>query len=463
MAGNTSHYRLQKLAQSDSFDLNGYKFTNADRDQIDRLLYQGAEGHRHTGTSTSTATPSTGPSATVSTTGGTLSSGLTIYYKYALVDIYGNETAASPETVVSTIASLLQPSSPTMTTQTTGGTHLPGNYFYVLSAFTGANTSETKALSPAYITVPVGTSTNKVVLTLPTLPSGASGFNIYRKGPGDLSYFFLASLNIGATPATTYTDNNSVTEDCNRSLPTSNTTNNTNKVRISYPGTTPTIPAGYTWKIYRSFSNGIWDNTTLHWVVEETSVGSGIIVTYYDDVGNSTSGGRPQDATISVGQPTKILLTNSTEVQGSLPMGNVAGFPFEVTFAFSGTLSVQTGKSIWICEFPNFQVLTARAVLGLGSTPASASVIVDVNKISFGATPTAVTMFANQASRPRVLVGATRGATAAPDSRFLLVAGDGITCDVDQVGGGATPTDNNLTIHIYGFAYGFPTTSWVNS
>lgn len=449
MAGETSHYGFQKLTQGDPFSTNGYKFTEADREQMDRLIWLGAEGHHHTGEDSIVVGPSVAPSLALSLTGGTIPAGSTVYYKYTYVDENGNETAGSPESSVETPAAVAEPGTPTLSILSTGGSLQPGNYYYVLSAYTNAITQETMARNPNYITVPIGTTTNKITLTMPSVPTGADGFNIYRRRPGTASYVYLTSV-VAAT--TTFIDTGATAEDVLRVLPTRNTTNASNAVLVSLPGATPAVPVGSTWRVYRTYLSSNYDNSLLHHVTEETFEGSGIIAVDTEDVGNATTAGKPPLTTLSVSSPAKIDL--ESEVEGSLPLG-LTGFPFIVTFAYPGPLDTAEGTVPWVCEAPAATIIGCRATLGKGSVPAATQVLVDVNK-GTGATPTYTTIYTVQANRPYVPVGLQRGPRQTPAIRSLVV-GDSLTADVDQVGGGATPTDQDLTINVYMILHGYPT------
>lgn len=454
MAGSTGNFGFDKLGPGDDRSTNAFKFSLGDRDYMDRLIYIGAIGHRHNG-NTDTVGPPTAPSLTQFATGGFIPAGLRVYYKFAWVDGFGNESAASPEAFIDTPAAILEPGAPVFTYSSTGGTLLSGQYYYVLSAYTNTTTSETRATNLGLITVPVGTSTNRVTLTLPTLPTGATGWNVYRKKPGGSNYFFLKTF---ASGPTTYVDTGADVEDCNRTLPRKNTTNATNRVTITLPGATPVVPAGRTWKLYRTYVNGNYTSSFLHHIVEETSEGSGIIRITYSDIGIGTTSGSPPSSSQITNSPSKVNLANAAEVSGVLPMGNET-FPFVVTFTFSGLVAQQTGDHIWVCEFPEATIIGARATLGIGNVPAGQDVIVDLNKGS-GTNPTFTTVYATQANRPRVVVGQTRGARTTPDTRTLVV-GDMLSVDIDQAGGGTTPTDYNLTVNVYLIAHGYPTTTFV--
>lgn len=450
MAGKTANFDLQKLEAGDALSTNSYQFTNEDRDVIDRLLKLGAETHRHTGASSTIADPDTAPTLTLDTTSGNIPAGTTVRYKFAWVDANGAETAASPEATVSTPAAVSSPAGPTLTSATSGGSLLAGNYYYLLTCYTDVNTSETRAGTAVFITLPVsGGSTQVVTLTLPTLPSGADGFNVYRRGPGEATYSYLDSIDMTvATPPTEYDDDGSAVENCNRQPPNTNRTNSTNYVTVDLPGATPSVPSGYTWKIYRTYTAGDYSNSLLTHVVEETSEGSGVITPTYDDTGISTSAGQPRTSSGVTDSPSKIDLGDAAEVQGYLPVArNVV--PFQIQFGKAGVLSTETGTFTWVCEFDYAEIQSCRAMLGRGSSAASSDVIIDVNRYdSQAATPAWATIYTTQGNRPKVEVGEWYGSATVPDVTSL-VKGDLLTVDIDQVGGGATPTDEDLTVTIF--------------
>lgn len=446
MASLTTHYGLTRLSTGVKISDNDYKYGNADRDVIDQKLYLGAEGHQHTGADIVVTAPPFAPVVTLSATVGRLPAGTTIRYKYTLVDVYGNESGPSPEATYATLPPVLEPAAPTLATSASGGTLTSGTYYYRLSAYNA--TGETLAQNGNFITTGTGLL-NRNTLTLPSLPSGALGFNVYRLTPGGTVYHFLATVAMNvATPPTTYVDNGSVTEDCDHNVPSTNSTNISTSLLISLPGATPTVPVGYTWRLYRTFTSGDYTSSFLHWVNEYTQEATPTIHTpFYTDIGRPTQAGSPPSTSVVQGSPSKINLTGAAEVTGVLPNANVEGFPIQIEFAFSGSLSVQSGTFIWFNEWPSLSIVGVRAILGRGSTPASQNVIVDVNKGS-SQSPSFLTLFTTQANRPSISVGNQYSSLAVPDTTTLTQY-DMLTVDIDQAGGGATPTDTNLTVIVY--------------
>lgn len=439
MGRKTERFGLSTLGPGDSMADEGFKYSDADIELLDRLLAVAAEGHHHTGVSAVDQTPTLPLSLHQLSTGGGLPSSTRYYYKYTLVDAAGNESIGSPTAFADTPAGLHEPAAPALSYLATGGTLDPGNYTYVLSAYSTATSLETKAANSAYITVATATSIARVAIALPPLPPGATGFNIYRKAPNGARFQFLASTVLTGT----YIDDGSIDPDCNRTLPAKNSTNNTGVITVSFPGATPVVPAGYTWKIYRTDNPNNWANSLLHHVVETTGA-TPVVLTAFSDVGSGTVGGKPPDVSQSIGNPDKVVLTDGSEVQGVLPPG-MSITTRQVTFNKAGTVTVGAGVYVWNCPYDQAHILSVRAYLGVASWPAATPVIVDVNK--FDGVSSWPTIFTTQANRPRIPVGDQVGATTVPNDIFL-VAGDMLSCDVDQAGGGATPTDHNLTVSL---------------
>lgn len=446
MASETTHYGLQKLRAGEPLSTNDYAILGRNWDRVDTLLYRAME-HDHLGMSTAVSDPTQPLEATLNTASGNIPANRQVRYKFTWVDQYGAESAASPEVVVATPAPISSPGMATPTISASGGTLLSGNYFYALSAYKDVNTNETPAGGRAYVSLLSG-ATNKITLTLPSLPSGADGFNVYRRAPGETSYSYLASIDMtGATPPSTYEDAGSVSPNCNRMPVNTNLTNSTNSISLTIPGATPTIPDGYTWKIYRTYEAGNYATSFLTWVVEETTEGSGIITTEYTDVGTATSNGTPPTVSELGDGPEQIQLGDAAEVQGYLPPVR-NHIPHVVTFAHSGLLEAGTGSFLWVCEFDQAEIQYVRLALGKGSEPSSQPVIVDVNKYSASSATPSWSSIYDLNPRPTVEVGEMIGEPSTPDT-YVLNRGDALSIDIDQAGGGATPTDYDLTVNVY--------------
>lgn len=438
----TDRFRFATLGPGDAIADNGYKFSDADRRLLDRLLEHALEHHVHDGASSADNTPTAGPALELHTAGGTIPASTRAHYRYTLVDPAGNETGPSPLAYLDTPGIVADPAAPAVSYVADGGALLPGSYGYLLTAYSGASTLETRAGAPALLRVNVNTSTSVITLILPSVPSGADGFNVYRKKPGASRFYYLAT-----TSDATFIDDGSLIDDSTRTLPVTNTTNNTNAVTVSLPGATPSVPEGFTWKLYRSYNAVDWTVSGLKHIVETVTETGGPVVTSFDDIGEPTSLGAPPDSSQTFGSPPKIVLTNLAHVTGALPPGaNV--IPQLVRIDVPGPVVEGPVVQTWICEFDQADIIWCRAFLqGLGSAPATQDLIVDVNRYNASAS-TWDTIYTTSANRPTITVGDQLGATAVPDQQHL-VSGDVLSFDIDQAGGGATPTDRNLVIDLF--------------
>lgn len=446
MSSETQHFSLERLDPGEDLSTDDWKFGGVDRALIDRLLYLALSGHHHTGLPVvDSVQPTMAPLLTAAVGAGSLPAGVDVNYLYSLVDGDGGEGAASPVATVTTEAAVTVPDAATLTRYATGGTLSPGQYFYAVTAFRGFDTLETPAGQAAVVNLPaVDGATQRVLITFPTLPAGADGFNIYRRSPGYPAYVYLASVDF---PLTSYIDTGGVAEDCNRLAPNQNTTANSSTVTVDLP---ELPPDGYSWRLYRTMIPGQWAATLLATVPPLT--------TSYLDVGNLTLVGEPTLNVITVFQPPQVNLTSGAgEVTGALAPGNVSAFPQLVTFAFPGTLVATEGTFVWTCPFVEAIIRDVTINLGRGSTPAAFPVIVDIvtSYGTPGATPVApdevyVSIWADPADRPTILAG-DQTDTAPVDPLVDMAAlqqGDHVSVDIVQAGGSATPTDTDLLVTI---------------
>lgn len=454
MSRLTTRFGLLALETGENPWQLGGKFFNADRDLIDLLLYLALSGHVHDGVTGATEAPETAAEGTVAFTGGQLPASTRLFYTYTLVaDDTGLESGMAPVTTIDTPEQIESPAGPTLTRGSASGTLLPGAYYYRLSAYTEVNTAESLAENVQAIQIPIGTVTNRVILDLPELPTGATGFNIYRRDPGSTDYYYLDSVDMDvATPPDEYVDDGTTELDCDRVYPTRNTSFATNAITIELPDDVTPLPAGFHWRLYRSVDADDWSSSLLSDVVEETFEGSGIYTTSFLDEGGETLSGEPPTTTLEYGSPEKIDLTDAAHVQGYLPMGRVSGFPIVVELAFPGIQQEGAGEAQWQCPFEQAIVVSATAALGRGgSTPAATDLIADV-EIGRGTTPVYTSVYAAEADMPTIDVGDNKAdgvfpATGTAGNR-AMVAGDVLSGTIIQDGGSGTPTDEDLTITV---------------
>lgn len=443
MAEKTTNYNLTKLAPGEDVSASGYAFLSHNLDTIDRVLKLGRD-HVHTGASASVSDPIEAPTLVLDSTDGILPPGKEIRYRYTYVDETGAETAGSPEASVITPSPVTAPAAASLAYTSTGGTNVGGQYSYVLTAYVSQSTQETIAGAGVAISVPYATTTNLITVTFPSLPANADGWNVYRRGPNEIGYSFMVTLD---STNTFWDDTGNTTGNAGRVPPNSNLTFGANNVTVTLPGATPSVPDDVTWKIYRTYTASNWKASDLHHVIEETFDGSGIITPTFTDYGDGTGlEGIPEVSEI-VGQPSKIDMQDGNEVQGHLPPG-LAVVPHEVTFLYAGTLAVTSGTFSWRCPFDYAEIVDVTAVLGIGSTPNAQDVIIDVNKYDSVGDSWA-TIFSTQGNRPTVPTGDTVGSPAVPDV-VDLIKGDMLAMDIDQVGAGTnTDEDLSVTVNMY--------------
>ncbi|QBQ74885.1 hypothetical protein [Caudovirales GX15bay] len=443
MPDYTDNWGFSVLGPGDAFGSDGYKFSNGDIHLLDRLLAFAAEQHRHTGTSGTDTSPVSAPGLNLDLTGGALPAATRLFYRITVVDEYGNESAPSPSASIDTPGPIAEPGAPSPSFITGSGSLAPGSYSYVLSAYRDVDTLETKAVNAAMITVPGSSASNEVILTLPGPPVGADGFNVYRKSPSGMHYLWLDSI-ASPTVGDTWIDDGTIDGDCDRAIPPTNRTGNTSAVEVTYPGATPYLPDGWAWRIYRSTNDSDWSRSYL---TDVNPIGATpVAVLEYLDLGGGTQLGGPPGTAQVINNPPKIELTDGAEVEGTLPPGLVVA-PQMITFTAPGPVTAGSGTFVWTCDYDQADIISCRAHLGVDSVPAAQDVIVDVNALRPDVEGAWISIYDDGAGRPTVPVGETSGEPATPVHRHL-VAGDALCVDIDQAGGGATPTDENLTVNI---------------
>lgn len=440
----TDRWGLSILGSGDSFQSDGFKFTDADRELIDRLLRYATEEHRHTGRAGEDLTPEAALNLTLSTTGGTIASGTRYYYRYTIVDELGNESAPSPIAYVDTPSTVATPGAPAISYVAGSGALEPGGYSYVLSGYKGATTQETKATNSAFINIPGGNSSNSVSLILPTMPFGADGFNVYRKSPSGMHYLYITTIP-APSPLQVWVDDGSISGDCDRSLPSVNRTGGTNAIAVAFPGATPFLDERWSWRVYRSNDPNRWGRSRLK---DMTPINDPPVtpLSFYDTGLATAVGGPPAKAQV-INAPPKITLTDAEEIEGTLPPGLLVA-PQMLTFAEPGPVEAREGTYTWVCDFDMADVKSVRIYLGPDATPAVDPLIVDVKarRPSAGSS-TWESLFEPETSPPTIDVGENAAEPVAP-GRQHLERGDALSVDVLQAGGGATPTDTDLSVNL---------------
>lgn len=428
MANETPRFHLTTLdSVNDTLAYRSYKFGTADRDLLDRLITQIVENHHHNGAAPVGAdTPPPAPQLVVHPTGGSIAANVPVSYRYALVDI-DHETIGSLAATIYTPPPVPPPvNGPVL--DRAQGVLMTGDYLYAVSAYTYDPIRETPTSTAIRITL---VDIAGVMVTLPSPPSGATGFNIYRKGPTDRDLHYLISVDITAV---TYHDNGSATRDPLRGLPTANTTSSSNSITVR-PGVS--LGYGVTWRVFRTYNSSTWDDTLVVWSGDTEVV----------DTGWTPQTGSPLGGGTMLGSPPKIDL--GRETTGASPSLTTPSSEV-VEFTFAGPVHPGLGSWQWVNDFDRARVLNFRANLGRGATPGSQPVKVALERSWVGAT--AWRRYADSGGNPLVSTiyqGDSLGsrADASGYEGTLLYPGDCLRPAILQ-SGGAPESDTDLVVSV---------------
>jgi|KBSMisStandDraft_5_1062788.scaffolds.fasta_scaffold126088_2 hypothetical protein len=362
MADLTRRFKFTTLTQpADRVDMANYKFSDADRTLLDRLLRFAVENHVHTGVKVTTiATPP--PTLTIAPTGGSIPGNAAVHYRYSIVDSRGQEALGSQVATIYTTGQASAPGfAPRLSPVT--GTLDGGDYLYAVSACTNDSTQET-LLGPTGVgTLP---TFGGWYLDLPPLPSGSQFFNVYRKGPRDDELVYLKTL---PPEARTTVDAGDQAVNRFRTSPRFNTTNMTNTVTVHLPNPLPS--GSWTWKLYRTYDPGQWDNSLLDWI--------GPTGTYLDD-GRATRAGFPPITSAAVGGAPKIDLGTDTE---GVPPFTVADVANRIANFNSDRTAVGPSTWQWISEYHRAALVAMRATVGR-NTPVTQDMTLSLERHTSG-------------------------------------------------------------------------------
>jgi hypothetical protein len=160
---------------------------------------------------------------------------------------------------------ILSPAAPGLAGSGSGGNLTAGIYNYALSYYVGTPDVETSAVNQGSVELYVADGSDQLVtITPPTLPGGVDGYNIYRRRPGNNSFYYLTSVASGAP----FVDDGSAPEDCERFAPVTSNAASTYAVALELDA----LPVGYNWNIYRSSTSDEWSNTYIGSVIDDTLI-----------------------------------------------------------------------------------------------------------------------------------------------------------------------------------------------
>lgn len=432
MASSTPRFKLTTLdSDAESIEFQGWKSTDADRVLLDRLLRYATEGHRHRGLpAINFQFPA--PDVTIAYSGGMIPANTVAHYRYTILDENGEETAGSALATIHTPPQVPAPSPPSLAASP--GTLLGGYYQYLVTAFidpdgtwevpppAGTNL-ESLASAPATASL---AGLGGWSLTMPPRPSGADGFNVYRRGPTETEFGY-----VGSTKDLYFEDDGSLlTGNPLRHPPISNATYATNAVTVALPeGLLP--PESWTWRIYRTYDITNWDNSLLTW--------SGPTPTFVD-VGGATSPGAPPQASTALGSPPKIDL--GSEVQGH-PLPEAVTVTRTFNFAAEGPVIEGPDDRCWVSEYDLLELVSLRASLGRDAVPSSQPVIAGLQIAEPGSE-----IWVDLPDDSQIEIGEFIGSLAEITEPEPLPAGTRFRLIVRQNGGAATPTDHDLALNV---------------
>lgn len=297
----TPNFGLTRIQTGEQITARGNAYTDRDRLTIDALLHA-LQHHTHTGTER-LRNPSQPPALTLNAGSGSLASDTTFYYRVALVDKWGLESAASGEASVTTPTGLEADTAPTLAL--TSGGSLPANTFSYVYTWVASAGGESTA-SPVAQVVTDGID-GTVTLTLPALPSGASQANVYRARLGLSNYYY-----VGATSTGTFVDAGLPDDCCGSTPPAVSTATSSASVTIE-PNSADLITDAAYWRAYRTTIPGTYLTTSL---VAEAPIGVPIT-----DTGQAMLAGMPRStsSTAADAAPLDDLFAGTRTITVALP------------------------------------------------------------------------------------------------------------------------------------------------
>lgn len=240
---------LTRLAPGESLSTDEYSFQASNPTITDQLLRLAVLTHRHDGHA-KLADPAVDPAVATDAAGGTIPADTSIYVGFTLTDADGGETALNPlPQVITTATGLATPADPpTLAADVVAGTLLAGRYDYAVTVRDNSG-GETALGAIASVTIPVGSPTNRIVvsgLAAIVAASGGTGWRLWRRVNGGQWNL------VGDAVTATLTDDGSLPLNCNVAPPlsTASTTNGTNRLRVTVPAGQPA--AAVQFNIYAS-------------------------------------------------------------------------------------------------------------------------------------------------------------------------------------------------------------------
>lgn len=414
----TTTLGFTKLLPSEKAD---YEFTYTNMDLLDRLL-QFMMNHHHDGVEGDDVSPPSPPTITEDPTEGLLRAGTTYYYRVSVVGDDGVESQASLSSWVTISGGIDQPDIPTVNVVTTGGDLPSGVYQYAVTCWVDTWTKDTTAVPITVDLASIDGDSQQVELTMPTLPSGADGYNIYRRFPGSTLFTWQATLT--GTQVDPWVNDTLTDPGTYRTLPTTDLTAYRKSVEVERPS------GATSWRIYRSTDDDVWQGSYLSDATSSTFL----------DGGSGTSFGAPPPAFLPYHNPDPLVPSE------------IVAFPQTVAHRTAGAATVGTLLE-WTNPFDPAVIAGVSVSLDAGTTPNTQDLTFDVDRWN-GATWDTLGSFA---------LGMADGFDSWDSSTFTdvdLAEGDQLRVNVTQVGDGGD-TGLYVQLNLWATPAGAGWSAWV--
>lgn len=337
---------ITALDPNESLYTDNSAFVQRDRFEIDRELKLGVKTHRHNGLA-GLANPVSAPSGLVIGSGGSIPAGLSLTLGVTYQDPDGGETLVGPTTLVTTPSPVQAPTTQLAAAiEYTAGILDVDTFTYAFTYVDGSG-GETPLGPPTVVVRSPGFANARVKLSGQApggeFPDAAIvAARIYRARAGG-EFVFLAEVGTG-----TFTDDGSVSPDCDRHPPNFNlnSTGGANQIEVTLP---PNPPTG-SGNVERAFINlycsqsGTFDESCLVGRYPTGSAGASLFVTSLDLLD-----AQPPDVNRSFGGAAQIDPdTELLDWHWKRPVANEGALP-EDAEAGDARVALDTG-TIWVYD-----------------------------------------------------------------------------------------------------------------
>lgn len=238
---------FEHLDAGDSLASDGYAFQSQNPDIADLLAKIGAVLHRHDAHA-AMANPTLAPTLSVAATGGSIPSATTIYVEYTLIDGQAGESLPTSVQYVTSPSGYADPAgAPTATVSTSAGSMLASTPMYAVSVTDGVG-GETALGPPVSVTVPPATNAEVVLSGLTAITNTSSGsataagWRLWRSVDGGNEWDLMST---GLHSVDSWTDNGTSSGDCSVSPLSEGTTGDTGVLSVTVPTGQPSAATNF--------------------------------------------------------------------------------------------------------------------------------------------------------------------------------------------------------------------------